>query len=434
MALDPSALRTPVAGVARTGYGTKAQHTGWKLNQVLLATVINSASRGKLLRIDGNTYKPLNEVQAEAGKNLQLKVTSLSPFLELAMLDTAKIAEKPGIKPAVILSEKLLQQAATADPKNTSGLLRILQVLDTLPAQAMLPATAALYTALKQRIVYSSSLTNSRTLKPALRYASLPVEGILHPDDAGEEESDMRSLLLQIVRGLGSADADRGRSSGRSQTATNSGLALYQSVGTSGVEIAALAAKEVEDEFLRMFIFHKPVADHSDEQEQRWLFELPFRFQNKVRAVSIGIYEEDRKQRGSADSSSWAAHFGFELPQCGHLEVTLCIADPAISLTMACERVETANLLVHHQQALREKLASFGLRLTDFSCATRPAETFTSAPLPNAGQGNGTIELTELNMHRNSKQLPPLSAIPGLLYCAMASLFGYILDIEDKLS
>ena len=494
MALDLSSLRTSVTGVANAGNTsagntTKAQHTSWKLNQVLLGTVINSASRGKLLQIEGDTYKPLNGVQAEAGKNLQLKVTSLSPFLELALLDTAKISERPGIKPAIILSEKLLHQSVASDPKNASGLLRIMQVLDSLPAQAMSPATAALYAALQQRIVFSSTLTNSRTLKPALRDSSLLMEGSLHPDDAGEEDSDMKTLLLQIVRGLGSAGADQARSAGRGQTAMSTGLALYQSVLTSGVEIAALAAKEVEDEFLRMFFFHKSSADHTEEQGQRWLFELPFRFQNRIRSVSIGIYEEDRKQRGSAESSSWAAHFGFELPRCGHLEVTLCILDPAISITIECGLAETANLLVHHRGALQEKLLSFGLKLTAFTCSTRPAETFsstpfsstpfsstplssaqlssaplsstplsstpfTSAPLPNSGltkarssntgssnltpsklrTSGSSIELTELNMQRNSRKLPPLSAIPGLLYCAMASLFGYILDIEDKIS
>jgi len=487
MALDLSSLRTSITGVASAGNTsagntTRAQHISWKLNQVLLATVINSSSRGKLLQIDGDTYKPLNGVQAEAGKNLQLKVTSLSPFLELALLDTAKISERPGIKPAIILSEKLLHQSIAPDPKNTSGLLRIMQVLDSLPAQAMSPATAALYAALQQRIVYSSSLTNSRSLKPALRDSSLLMGGSLHPDDAGEEDSDMKTLLLQIVRGLGSAGADQARSAGRGQTAMSTGLALYQSVLTSGVDVAALAAKEAEDEFLRMFFFHKSIADHaeeqSEEQGQRWLFELPFRFQNRVRSVSIGIYEEDQKQRGSAESSSWAAHFGFELPRCGHLEVTLCILDPAISITIECELVETANLLVHHQQALQEKLISFGLKLTAFTCSTRPAERFSSAPLSsaplssapftsaplsssgltnarssNTGSSNlrpsnlkpsnlgpsnlrtsgGSIELTELNMQRNSRKLPPLSAIPGLLYCAMASLFGYILDIEDKI-
>lgn len=414
-----------------TRIGKGAGNVDWKLNQELLATVINSNSRGKLLRIEGNTYAPLNALQVDPGKTLQLKVTALSPFIELALLNTAKISERAGMTPAVILSEKLLRASADTTHRNASAFLTILQTLDALSPQSLSPATAALIAALRQRIVLPDSLAKLRTLKPALRDASLLLDGNLHPDDAGEVETNLKSLLLQVLRSISGGNAPAGKAQLHGDLDALLGMSLYQSVSNTGNGPNAQLARRMEDELLRMFIFQKTALDESEEHGQRWLFELPVNFQDRVRSVAIRIMQ-NRKQRPSPGEATWAAHFTFELPLLGCLEIRILIADPEVAVFAACEHTATANLLTHHQGALREKLATFGLCMTELGCEVRDKATFVATQAIVNARESESVPLEAFGMRRNSQPVVSGIRIPDALYCAMASLFGFILDIEES--
>lgn len=438
-----TSLLPPLLGTTLT---PRAVDGGWKLNQVLQATVVATATQGKLLRIDGNHYTPLNKLEVAPGSTLQLRVAALSPRIELALLDPGRSLGAAAPNAGIILSDKLLHRArpgAPSLPLAGPGLQRFLALLENLSGPSaspnpLPPATQALLAALRERFVNPDQLVHPRPLRAALSDASLLLQGHPLPVDAGKSGADLKALWLQLVRSLGGGNPGGAAETGlgnAGRAAQPYGLALYQSVDRSALGLAGLFAREVEEEFLRLLRYQQRMPDPNDDLTQRWLFELPVNFQDRPRSVTIRLLHEHKQRGRHAAESSWRAEFTFTLPHCGRVHASLFLASGRVSVILASERAATAQLFARHADVLAEKLGHHQLELDELRCTTRPAARF-PALLPDMESGEedpDRVYLQEFRMRENERPCTPGVRIPEELYCAMASLFGYILALEATL-
>jgi hypothetical protein len=395
-----------------------------------VATVVNGTNGSKNLRINGNIFSPLNRLSAEAGTTLKLQVKSLSPFIELGLINTAKATQQAETKPGIILSQRVLEWSGQNTQANSSNLLRFINLLNTLPAQSLPPATAALIAALNKRLVDPQLLTSPSTLKPTLLDASVLLAGGLTAGVASESSNELKSLLFQLVRSLAGVN-----STVQQGMLENDGLALYQNIGRAGAGTAMLLARELGEELLRMFNAQRHDIETDEQYERRWLFELPVNFQDRLRSIVIRIREEESDSDPNTAEFIWKAEFEFELPGCGDLRVELIIENLAVSATITCTKISTARLLEKKHDSLAEKLESNGLQLSNFQSITTNKSAFYAH---NSAENKllakiENIPLSKFEMRKNESEFNPINGIPEFLYCAMASCFSYIFEIENSL-
>jgi len=402
--------------------------SGWKLNQQLLATVVNGADGSQKLRINGNLYSPVNHLNAESGQTLTLTVKSLSPFVELALANTTKTAQRSESNSGIILSESIRQWSGQNPQANATSLARFVALLGSLNAQQLPPATTALIAAMVERIIAPRLLADPRTLKSALLSGSLLIEGASKTGAASQSGKDLNSLLMQLVRSLEAANKAK-----HGLALQDYGLAQYLNAGRHGTDIILLLLRELGRDLTRMVAAQEHSPETPEECEHRWVFELPVNFQDRVRSVYLRILKRKRWNKRADAESVWTAKFEFELPKLGDLRVEITIEDLVVAVEITCTSTDVAALLLEKQETLGEMLEAYGLRLSGLQCTATSVSEFnarrSSAKKVAAVAEN--VPLSDFEMRENARERNPINGIPEVLYCAMASVFNSILEIEE---
>ncbi|MBT8146975.1 MAG: hypothetical protein KJN90_08980, partial [Gammaproteobacteria bacterium] len=121
-------------------------------------------------------------------------------------------------------------------------------------------------------------------------------------------------------------------------------------------------------------------------------------------------------------------------PKLGDLKVELTAKDLSITIQLMCTSNTAAGLLEQNQDALRGKLGSYGLQLSGLQCcpikmsefhAHRSIRKRVEALVEN-------IPISNFEMRADSRVRNPVNGIPDILYCAMAGMFDYILELEEQ--
>lgn len=410
--------------------GNRTDNTGWKLNQQLLATVVNGDNGRKNLRINGNIYAPLQYLHVETGKTLTLVVKSLSPYIELGLRNRSLMPQRSEGQSGIILSQNIQQWPGQNLQASASSLARFMSFLNAPSVQPLPATTAALVTALIDRIAVPEMLTNPATLKPALLHAGLLLGEGSTTAGMSVPGNDLRSLLIQLVRSLaGTSTSDPGR------LLENSGLTLYQQVSRAGTGFPLLMARELGEELLQMSKTQKQEQETIELYERRWVFELPVNFQDRLSSVYVRLFEEKSRKKQHRAMPGWAAVFEFELPGFGDLKVELKIEDLAVSVVIICTNNKAASRLEENQHSLREKLESLGLLLSSLQCCptAKPGSKVKIPVVSKPSTNRENIPLRNFHMQENARELNPADGIPEFLYCGMAALFGYLFDIEESI-
>ena len=158
--------------------------------------------------------------------------------------------------------------------------------------------------------------------------------------------------------------------------------------------------------------------------------------QNIVVYIRLASREEQKSSNKARSAESiWTAEFELELPGCGDLRVELMIDSLAVSVTITCTKISTANQLEKNQNSLSDSLESDGLQLSSFRCcSTSKAEFYASRSAGKKLLANvENIPLQSFEMRKNDREFNPINGIPEFLYSAMASLFSYVFEIENGL-
>jgi len=311
---------------------------------------------------------------------MQLQVTSLAPFIQLALVSAPKNSAQSGIKPAIILSDKLLQTPLLSPDQKSAGLTELLHSITSLPSRSVPPAAAALIAAIRNKVVNAQSLTNVHTLKPALHDASLLLAGNLAPEEVETSGNSLKSLLLQLLGTLSENSNSGLRAPPHKSSAEAYALSLYQNIQSAAFDSRSRLTQEVEREILRMFMLQKSHPDVPESLTQRWLFELPVYFYDQIRAISVRIHEERKKrQLNPSAEAHWSARFIFELANCGYVNVKIHVTEIRAHIAIECERSRTAQLCNLRQQTLARNLNNYGLRLSGFDCLQHRRDAIGSA-------------------------------------------------------
>jgi|GEM_PF-3143562 len=401
--------------------------TGWKLNQQLLATVVNGADGSKKLRISGNLYSPLNLLHAELGQTLKLTVKSLSPFVELALNDTVETTQLSERGSGIILSESIRLWAGQNLQADSSGIVLLISLLKTLTTQQLPEATKVLVAALFERLVTPRILTSPGTLKSALLGVCLSVEGSTGSVTESGSGEDLKSLLLQLIRSLSATNIT-------GKNLDIYGLSLYQGVGRYDSDLIMLLVHELGKELSRTIAKQEQFAEASDECEHRWIYELPVHFQDRLRSIYLRIFKKRFRHNVRHADREWEVEFEFGLPNLGDLRIEMSIEGLNVSVTAVCTKHSTNELVTEKQDALKKRLEYYGLCLAALQCfAVSDSESHTRQTAGKKVTAVAeNIPLRNFEMRENSSERNPINGIPDIVYCAMAGLFSLILEVDEE--
>lgn len=345
------------------------------------------------------------------------------------LLQPVKPSQRTASGSATILSESVRQWTGQNLQLNSTSLVQFLSLLSSLSAQQMPPATRALIGFLADRLTTPRMLINALSLQSALRGGSLLLGGGMGTDSAAKQGETLQSLLMQLFAGLEAANK-----AARGSMAESYGLSQYQSTGRYGQEVVLLMLRDLGKDLARMLVTQEPPPESAEGLEYRWIFELPINFQNVIRPVYLRFRNRKLSNSKGDQETVWTVEFEFQLPKLGDLRIELTAEDLSIAIQLVCTSSTVADLLKQNQDTLREKLGSYGLQFSGLQCcpikmsefhAHRSIRKRVAALVEN-------IPLSNFEMRSDSRVRNPVNGIPDSLYCAMAGLFDYILQLEEQ--
>lgn len=366
-AIDPGVARL-TAEISQT----PGKSAPWRLNQVLQGTVVNSSPGELLLKIDGETYRIQSDTRVDSGKPLMLKVVSLLPQVELIFMDALSNKSKAEHNPAAILSAQLLQKTLRARKKTNSNLLYFMKLFRFSNMQSLPSETLSLLSSLKSKLIKPGELSNVRKLKLALRQSGLLLEsklaslGSRHQGPTSDINADLKAMLFQLFKSLNDKPASPNQRKGQANPQAGYGLALYKANDQKTGDIKMLLTQRLEEVLTRIVAQQKNTLDESNEDRQRWFFELPVNFRSQLLVIPVTIYRDTHSIIEHSGETAWGAEFSLELQNNGLINAQIQISNMSVSILLCSELNKTARFLNEQRDSLRESLGSCGITLSTF--------------------------------------------------------------------
>ncbi|PCJ26684.1 MAG: hypothetical protein COA96_05030 [SAR86 cluster bacterium] len=340
----------------------------WRLNQQLAATVVSNHAGDMHLKIDGKAYTPQSNIFLKPGHSLLLEVVSLSPYIELALVNPKGIPGKSLVSPSIVLSEQLLQKIPSARGESLSNLINFINSSNSADMRSLSVETVSLLKSLQKKLIRHTDLSNTGKLKSAFSNTGIHVEKSLSSDEAIDSAKDVKSILSQIFKSLGDRYVSRTGAQASGKIPESYGVAIYRNGIEDPFGFKALLTQKLESSFSRILANQQKSMDEQQHQNQRWHFGLPVAFFDKVQTIPITIYRNGKQKKGSKDSATWAVKFSFKMNRLGFIKIKIVLVDLAVSLSMECEKKATLALISHSSDSLYKSMRTYGLKLIEFNC------------------------------------------------------------------
>lgn len=349
----------------------REKNLSWKLNQELLAQVVGKAKDGaSLLRIGGNVYHATSKTPLEQNSSLIVRVAALGPQLELEVVENLRAPHNSN-QPAAVVSGHLLEQARRLKRNNLTHLVQIPYHKSPAALQALPGDSMILLNRLKRALLSPGELGNSARLRPALENSGLFLESKLSAaaqapvDGDGWFESDLKALLLRLVNSLGGGGGLRHQGNVQEPY----GVTLYRELYHQPIGLRKEVIGHAEEILQKIVTSQYRSVDETDEQWQRWVFELPLYNNNQPDSVPLIIHGEKDSSREHRDHPRWGVEFSLRLEHGGLVKARLKLTGAALRLELACENDNLAQRLHLSQDRLRRSLATGGLELESLNAA-----------------------------------------------------------------
>ncbi len=420
-------------------------------------TVVGNGKGNSIVSIGGNNYWLNSSLQFGQGEALMLKVAGLTPVVHFSLINRIRKNVGNGEVSTSISTDKILQGVAGSGRNLNSGLTGLISLLHFGSNQPLPQATLQLIESMRRQLLKSGGLTNPGQIRHSVLNGSFVTTG----QETGSKapEGGLQSLLHQIVDSLVLHRGAVGKLpvSGNYQHAL--GLSLYQS---DDGDLLRSFTRNVEEGYLNL---SNSKHRHQDEMQQpyRLSVELPVVFKDHIRSISIRFAERKRGDREDSRDDICSAEFELELQNYGHVYSRIAIQGTKVSYHIGCENEAVAIHLGRCERAITEALDAYGLTLDTFHCAVKDGHLPREArqyltQKPESRQNDTVLDdqpepastdeslrrrmreahehgkvpvLDEFKLQIDNQPVPLGTEMPVELYCAMASLFVQLLEIEQ---
>lgn len=349
----------------------REKNLSWKLNQEMLAQVVGKAKDGaSLLRIGGNVYHATSKTPLEQNSSLIVRVAALGPQLALEVVENLRAPHNPN-QPSTVVSGHLLEQARRLRRNNLTHLVQIPYQKSPAALQALPGDSMILLNRLKRALLSPSELGKSDRLRPALLNSGLFLESKLSAASQGPVDGDgwfgddLKALLLRLVNSLGGGGGLHNKGVAHEPY----GVTLYRELYHQPIGLRKEVIGHAEEILQKIVNSQYRTVDETDDNWQRWVFELPLYNNQHPDSVPLIIHGEKESSREHRDRNRWGVEFSLRLEQGGLVKARLKLTGSALRIELACENDNLAHRLHLSQDRLRRQLASGGLELESFTAA-----------------------------------------------------------------
>ncbi len=356
------------------------RNLSWKAGQELVAQVVGKPKdgNGSLLRINGHVYQANSQSPLQQGAALIVKVLSLTPQLELEVIENLRTGQQANSQPSTVVSGQLLEQARRLRQNNLTNLVQLPYQKNTPELQSLPGDSMILLNKLKRSLMRPGDLGRLERLKAALDNSGLFLESKLHAasQNDGEHESwfsnDLKALLLRLVNSLG------GGGGLRYQSAANGtepyGLALYRELYHQPTGLKKKVISHAEEILQKIVSNQYRSVDETDEQWQRWVVELPLYNNEHPDSVPLIIHGEREPDAKTINAERrWGAEFSLRLKHGGTVKTRINLLGSIIRVELSSDSEALAKRLNASQDRLRHRLGNGGLELTYFKSRSHRA-------------------------------------------------------------
>lgn len=356
----------------------------WKTGQELVAQVVGKpkTGEGSLLRINGHVYQANSQSPLPQGSALIVKVLSLTPLLELEVIENLRSPQNAGSQPSTVVSGQLLEQARRLRQNNLTNLVQLPYQKNTPELQALPGDSMILLSKLKRSLIRPGDLGRLERLKAALDNSGLFLESKLqaasHSDADGDAwfGSDLKALLLRLVNSLG------GGGGLRYQSAANGtepyGVSLYRELYHQPTGLKKKVIGHAEEILQKIVSNQYRSVDETDEHWQRWVIELPLYNNEHPDSIPLIIHGEREPDEKTVNAERrWGAEFSLRLNNAGTVKTRINLVGPIIRIELSSDNPELAQRLNNSQDRLRHRLHNGGLELTYFKSSSSRSHKFT---------------------------------------------------------
>lgn len=357
------------------------RNLSWKTGQELLAQVVGKSKDGdgSLLRINGHTYHASSQSTLQQGASLIVKVLSLSPLLELEVLENLRAPQNAASNPSTVVSGQLLEQARRLRQNTLTKLVQLPYQNNTPELQALPGDSMILLNKLKRSLIRPGDLGRLERLKSALDNSGLFLESKLHATSHSDGDSDaqfgndLKALLLRLVNSLG------GGGGLRYQSAANGtepfGISQYRELYHQPTGLKKQVISHAEEILQKIVSNQYRSVDETDENWQRWVIELPLYSNKHPDSVPLIIHGEREDPKTINAERRWGAEFSLRLDQGSTVKTRINISGTMIRVELSSDSPELAQRLNTNQDRLSQRLANGGLQLSFFkSVSQRPQQ------------------------------------------------------------
>lgn len=302
-----------------------------ELGQQLLAQQNRQGSLEGLFKTLQNLAKPTTGKSALPDNLRQSAEKLLAGVPSVSELSNPKALSKAIGDSGMFLEARLLGNQPSNTPQDLkANLLRLVaQLLPTLPTSTALNSAGGIAANFAQALpaFIRSALgnigqTNSRQQSPVFPLPSRLLQSM-------EGEGDLELMLRMAAAAIS-----------RLQTHQLSSLAQSQ-VGPDGNLMTT------------------------------WQLEVPMRDQQQMTPLQIRLQREDPQAKGKAQQQEvvWRVDLAFDLEPLGSMQVKAQLSRGQLSSQLWAERTQTAQLINHELDHLRERFVSAGFAVGDLSCS-----------------------------------------------------------------
>ena len=351
--MSPDPITLPISASSKVLQVEKSFSTasGITLGDVLEATVLKNLGEGKLLiRLGGaDTVTAESSVALRAGDTVSLQVEQLRPSLVLSVVgqslaETEKVAEalrlqraNPGalLNMIVELLGKLSAKALTPylSLLNPSHLKTMKELLETLS----LSSRTAQGDQFVKNYITNLGLTWENALRKAL------TDTTIDPSRGG-----LKAALLAL-------SAELKNISGQEQNLPGEVLKGLKSLE----QLAAASVRTIESEQVVNVV--------SQENDSRYLLQIPLQFPSGTRTADLSIEFEGKDNEGRA-GSGFRVLMLLDMDALGDLAVEASIREHRLGCRIQCTRTEVYTFIAQSLSSLRERLGGLGYRIESIDC------------------------------------------------------------------
>lgn len=347
----------------------RERNLSWQVNQEMHALVTGQAKDGgSLLRINGQLYHASSKNRLEQGSSMIVKVVSLTPQLELEIVEQLRAPNASQQNPSTVVSGQLLEQAQRLKQSTLNRLVQTPYQKSQSELQALPGDSMILLNKLKRSLLKPDDLGRLERLKAALDNSGVFLESKLHSagSEDGEEwfSNDLKALLLRLVNSLGGGGGLRYKQAAGMEPY---GLSLYRELYHQPTGLKKQVIKQAEEVLQKLVDNQYRSIDETDENWQRWVFELPLYNSKEPQAIPLIIHGERDDHEEALPERRWGAEFSLNLDNCGRVRARIRMLGQSVRIELQAEDEYVAQQLHLGQDRLARKLGSGGLSLDNFN-------------------------------------------------------------------